>query len=209
MKVDERKDETVKESRFPPAPLGWYARRMLALTAAMSLAALTACDPSQAATVHQRTPTAAPRTSTAAAKACQLADLKVRAGGPNAGGTLESLPVEATNTGKAPCSLSGYPRIVLIDSKGRVLPTHETHELTVRAKRVVVVPRGHATSWVTYTGIANGNTFLKCPAVVAMLSVQLPGDRGTATTRLPAGSPELNPCGGNISVGPMLPGAPS
>jgi hypothetical protein len=134
----------------------------------------------------------------AAAVACRTADLRLAAGQGDAGAGNRSQILTLTNAGAAPCSLSGYPAVSLLDANGRPVTGVRSDQNPGTAAPVTLPAGGRAyfdIAWNVVPNEAQGQT--TCPTA-ARVTVRLGPD--TAALAVPL---SLTPCGGRIRVNPV------
>lgn len=144
------------------------------------------------------TPTAAP---------CRGPQLKLTNEGGDAGMGHRVAILALQNVGAQPCSLTGYPTVSLLDTRGRPLPTIRSQQTPGSYFRqgqaptpVTLTPQGKAFFDLAWTVVPNeGQGETACPAATRV-RVTAPGD--TAPVVL---AQELSPCGGKVDVSPIRP----
>jgi hypothetical protein len=130
--------------------------------------------------------------------ACRTADLRLAAGEGDAGTGNRAQILTLTNAGTAPCTLSGYPSVSLLDANGRAVTGVRADQNPGTAAPVTLPAGGRAffdIAWNVVPNEAQGQT--TCPTA-ARVTVRLGGD--TATLAVPL---SLTPCGGRIRVNPV------
>lgn len=143
-------------------------------------------------------PPGQPAPTGAAAVACRTADLRLAAGEGNAGAGNRTQILTLTNAGPAPCSLSGYPAVSLLDANGRPLSGVRSDQNAGIAVPVTLAASGRAFFDIAWNVVPNeGEGQTTCPTAARVI-VRLGTD--TATLALPL---SLTPCGGRIRVSPM------
>ena len=106
-----------------------------------------------------------------------------------------------SNAGTAPCSVSGYPAVSLLDAQGRALTTIRSDQNPNTATPVNIPAGGKAFFDIAWTVVPNeGNGERVCPSA-ARVRVLIPGD--TAALAVPL---TFQPCGGRIRVNPFRSG---
>jgi hypothetical protein len=186
-------------------------RRWLAAAAAVALAsgaALGSYSVASGGHVAQGARSGAPR-ALAAARCNVAAGWRLRLGPLWAEETGQhTAPFVLTRQGTAPCSLRGYPAVVLLDAAGRALPFRYSHRgdqmVTGRAPRpVAVAGRGSA-----YFVLNKYRCDVYAQDTARFVQVQLPGMRGWLRLRLPH-YPLIDYCPGEppsttIAVTPLV-----
>lgn len=112
-----------------------------------------------------------------------------------------------TNTSPTPCTLSGYPRFVALDRRGRplrgvrVVQSDSTYFMPEQPPQEVTLEPGK-TAWfqIAYNGMQD--TPRKCPSS-AKVKITAPG-----TTRVFVLREEITPCQHEVSVTPVRSGSP-
>lgn len=161
------------------------------------------------------TPTtqAATTTSTTAAGApappCSGSNLKgSEATFAAAAGGAAKVVVALTNSSKTACSLTGYPKLQLLDAKGNDLPTTvddggsgiPSSDTVVTAN---LAAKGGQASFLLYWVASPSSSEPTCTMAPEM-KVTVPGS--TKTITMPA---EINACGGIVQTSPFEPGITS
>lgn len=126
--------------------------------------------------------------------ACTLAQLghgtwKAVPGSSGAGHTAADIAFQ--NTSSAPCTLTGFPAIVLRDSAGNALPTHVTNFATSPAA-VTLAPGAWAHSELRFSPDIPGPgepQDAQCEPNSVTATVQVPGDSHVVTVALDAPTP--------------------
>jgi membrane-bound inhibitor of C-type lysozyme len=132
---------------------------------------------------------------------CRVAQLRLNSetGDAGAGGRTNVFGV--TNAGTAPCSVSGYPSVSLLDSQGRALTAIRSDQNPNIATPVNIPVGGKAYFDIHWTVVPNeGAGERVCPSA-ARVRVLIPGD--TAALAIPLA---FTPCGGRIRVNPFRAG---
>ncbi len=144
---------------------------------------------------------------------CSTFQLHMAIGWTGAGLGNVATQITLTNVSRSSCTLEGYPGVELVGAGGRLLPTHATAATigdymfpAVVPHRVALTPGAVATFMVGYgdnpSGAAVNEPYdVACPVAVAV-RVILPGTHEYGTAQ---GS--IAPCGGVVSVSPIVPGA--
>ena len=152
-------------------------------------------------------PTPVP-TPPAAAKACQTEQLLMALCQGDAATGHRRLNFLLVNTSKDPCVLRGYPQLVLLGDGGQPLPTtvktgNTSYMFTTGTPSDVVLrPNEVASFAVGYAVIpTEPQTQTDCRQA-NRLQVTPPGNPTALTTQVP-----MNPCGGEVSVSPIVSGA--
>lgn len=140
-----------------------------------------------------------------AAAPCRSGELKLVSHSGDAGAGNRNAVLALQNTGAQPCSLTGYPAVVLRDRQGRDL-TSIRAEQTPRGVPEGAQPgpvnlpaQGRAFFDIAWTVVPDESSGGQraCPAVTG-LRVTPPGDSSALPLTL-----ALNPCGGRIRVSPF------
>ena len=184
---------------------------------APTVTALTTCPDSQMATPTASFsplhifPSAPP--ASVSWPTCSTFQLHMAVGGTGAGLGNVATQIAVTNVSARACTLEGYPSVVLVGAGRRLLPTQATPAITgdymfpaVVPHRVALAPGDVATFMLGYgdnpSGAAVNEPYdVACPVAVAV-RVILPGTHEYGTAQ---GS--IAPCGGIVSVSPIVPGA--
>ncbi|KPF83452.1 hypothetical protein IP78_02080 [Brevundimonas sp. AAP58] len=143
-------------------------------------------------------PPGQPASTGATAIACRTADLRLAAGEGDAGAGNRVQTLTLTNAGTAPCNLSGYPAVSLLDADGRPVSGVRADQSPGTATPVTLAAGGRAffdIAWNVVPNEAQGQT--TCPTA-ARVTVRMGAD--TASLALPL---SLTPCGGRIRVNPV------
>ncbi|MFI5832785.1 DUF4232 domain-containing protein [Micromonospora sp. NPDC051300] len=134
--------------------------------------------------------------------ACRRGDLKLTEAGSSGHAGSETDYLVLTNRSDAPCALSGFPTIGLVDPAGRTLPVRVRHHLG--AHRVVLAPGGAAWTAVTLSHVPRSDDEgAPCEPPAAALWVGPPGDPGRLTAEGP-----WRACGGVVDVDSFTAGRP-
>jgi membrane-bound inhibitor of C-type lysozyme len=144
-------------------------------------------------------PTAAP---------CRAAQLRVSSDDSDAGAGNRSNLIGVTNTGAAPCSVSGYPSVSLLDAQGRTLTTIRTDQTPATPTPVTLAANGKGYFDIAWNVVPNeGNGERVCPTATTV-RVIVAGDPVALSLPL-----TFTPCGGRIRVNPFRsttePGVPT
>jgi len=113
------------------------------------------------------------------------------------------------NISAMPCTVAGYPTVVLLDDKGRPLPTTLTHAdptfPRVTNQPVTLAPAALAdfnVTWIEYRGLGTCAT----PPTAASLRITLPGaSHSMAISARSTNGMVIQACGGNLSVSFLYP----
>ncbi len=141
---------------------------------------------------------------------CQSKQLTVRLGPSGAAAGSTGISVYFTNASRSRCSLDGHPRLEMLTSAGRGIPTHRGDATTVpplQPGRVSLAPGASATFYVGFadsTGYANDH----CPSS-ARVAITPPDTHAPITVawRIAPyrGSIQNLRCG-QLAVSPVIPG---
>lgn len=138
---------------------------------------------------------------------CAAADLRLAVGGGDAGMGHRLTTLALRNAGTAPCTMSGYPTVTLLDDKGqaltavRAVPSAGGYLVQGRAATPVEVRPGQAAwfdlAWTVIPHEDEGETV--CPSA-RTVRVVAPG--AAAAIDLPLA---FTPCGGQVEISPVRP----
>jgi hypothetical protein len=150
------------------------------------------------------TPSPTPTTA-AAPVVCSSRNLVAKPGTEDSGAGHVRVVITLRNAGATTCTLNGYPRLRMLDTKGKALPLRVTHggdtaSPTVSA-RTVILARGTVASFdLGYSRVPVGN---ETTCAGGTLRVTPPQN----TTELPVAL-TLEPCDqGRVSVSPVVAGS--
>ncbi|WP_298159563.1 DUF4232 domain-containing protein [Brevundimonas sp.] len=132
---------------------------------------------------------------------CRAGQLRLNSETGDAGAGNRVNVFGVTNAGTAPCSVSGYPAVSLLDSQGRALTAIRSDQNPSTATPVNIPVGGKAffdIAWNVVPQEAAGERV--CPSA-ARVRVLIAGD--TAALAIPL---EFTPCGGRIRVNPFRAG---
>lgn len=132
---------------------------------------------------------------------CRTSELKISLGpGGVAAGTWAAL-LEFTNTGNAPCTMTGWPGVAGITSSGTASPAKNRSDAmdglnATGTPHVTLQPGGKA--GIDISGTDNAASGGNCPAPYPKLRVSAPGDSTTVTvtattSALSTGLPSCSP----------------
>lgn len=152
-------------------------------------------------------PAAASGAVTPAFAPCRGPQLKLAEEGGDAGAGNRVAILSLQNVGTSPCSLTGYPGLVLQDARGRNLTTVRTEQVPGSYFRngraptpVELAPQAKAYFDMAWNVVPHeGQGERACPAA-ARVRATAPGD--TAGVSL---NKTFTPCGGRIQVSPVRP----
>ena len=161
----------------------------------------------QAPTGPTPLPTPAPGGVLPAANPCRGPQLKLSNDGGDAGMGNRVANIGVQNIGLQPCSLSGYPTVVLQDARGRNLTTIRPDQSPgsyFRAGQaptpVTLQPQEKAAFELAWNVVPNEAIGEKvCPSA-ARVRVTAPGDTSPTSLDL-----AFTPCGGKLHVSPLRP----
>ncbi|HRO34338.1 MAG TPA: DUF4232 domain-containing protein [Brevundimonas sp.] len=177
----------------------------------VGVAVLERCSrPTQATAPGEPAPQPGPATPGAATPAsapCRGPQLKLAEEGGDAGAGNRVSILSLQNVGTAPCSLTGYPGVVLQDARGRNLTTVRTEQNPGSYFRngqaptpVELAPQAKAYFDMAWNVVPHeGQGERTCPAA-ARVRATAPGD--TAGISL---NKAFTPCGGRVQVSPVRP----
>ncbi|WP_426038995.1 DUF4232 domain-containing protein [Brevundimonas sp. DC300-4] len=144
------------------------------------------------------TPQPAPGGVLPASMPCRAAQLRLNSETADAGAGNRVNVFGVTNAGTAPCSISGYPAVSLLDPQGRVLTTVRSDQNPQTATPVNLAVGGKAFFDIAWNVVPNeGNGERVCPSA-ARVRVLIPGDAAALAIPL-----AFTPCGGRIRVNPF------
>jgi hypothetical protein len=138
---------------------------------------------------------------------CRGENLSVSRLSDDAGAGNRGVYFAFTNNSVSPCTLKGYPRITLLDRRGRplrgvrVILSEGTYFQSAESAQAVTLEPGK-TAWFNIAYNVVQNTARKCP-VSARIRIIAPGTRRVFT--LPE---EINPCQRRVTVTPVRNGLP-
>jgi len=148
----------------------------------------------------------------ASAPPCRGPQLRLSNEGGDAGAGNRVANIGLQNVGTQPCSLTGYPTVVLQDAQGRNLTAIRGEQAAGSyftpgqpPAPVVLAPGAKAAFELAWSAIPHeGQGERTCPSA-ARIRVTTPGDTSPASLEL-----SLAPCGGRVKVSPIrsLAGAP-
>ena len=132
---------------------------------------------------------------------CRAAQLRLNSETGDAGAGNRVNVFGVTNAGTAPCSISGYPAVGLLDAQGRALTAIRSDQNPQTATPVNIPVGGKAFFDIAWNVVPNeGNGERVCPSA-ARVRVLIPG--ATAALAIPLA---FTPCGGRIRVNPFRAG---
>ncbi len=182
-----------------------------------TVTAVSGCAGSPAANLASSTTTLHVFPSAPAASSgwpvCSTFQLHLAGGWSGAGLGNVATQITLTNVSAHPCTLSGYPGVVLIGAGGQLLLTHAAPATTgaymfpaVATHRVALAPGGIATFMLGYGDNPSGPGLtepydIACP-VTSAVRVILPGTHEFGTADV-----SIAPCDGVLDVSPIVPGA--
>lgn len=144
------------------------------------------------------TPQPAPGGVLPASTPCRAANLRLSSETGDAGAGGRTNVFALTNAGTAPCSVSGYPAVSLLDAQGRSLTAIRSDQNPNTATPVNIPVGGKAFFDIHWTVVPfEGGGERVCPSA-ARVRILIPGD--TAALAVPL---TLQPCGGRIRVNPF------
>lgn len=144
------------------------------------------------------TPRPAPGGVLPASAPCRAAQLRLNSETGDAGAGNRVNVFGVTNAGTAPCSVSGYPAVSLLEAQGRALTTIRSDQNPNTATPVNIPVGGKAFFDIAWNVVPHeGAGERVCPSV-ARVRVLIPGD--TAALAIPLA---FTPCGGRIRVNPF------
>lgn len=147
------------------------------------------------------TPQPAPGGVLPASTPCRAAQLRLNSETGDAGAGNRVNVFGVANAGTAPCSISGYPAVSLLDSQGRALTAVRSDQNPNTATPVNIPVGGKAFFDIAWNVVPNeGAGERVCPSA-ARVRVLIPGD--TAALAVPLA---FTPCGGRIRVNPFRAG---
>jgi Protein of unknown function (DUF4232) len=175
--------------------------RIALATAALVTLAATGCGGGNNST------TAGGGTATASSAAgyCQAHQLRVKAGPGNGATGHVVAPYAVRNVSGPPCTLRGFPHVILLDPHGMPMTVAVKPRSTdffghVPVRTVAVLTRGQANFHLAFEDAINGGN---CPTAQSM-RVTLPSGGGTLSAPL---SHQLA-CPGGVTVSPFSQGRP-
>jgi len=138
---------------------------------------------------------------------CRGPQLKLSADGGDAGAGNRVLILGVQNVGTRPCSLTGFPTVVLQDGRGRNLTAVRADQTPGSYFRsgqvstpVELAPQGKAFFDIAWNVVPNeGNGETACPSAVR-IRMTAPGDTSPVSL-----AEAFTPCGGRIRVSPFRP----
>ncbi|RZJ19675.1 MAG: DUF4232 domain-containing protein [Brevundimonas sp.] len=152
------------------------------------------------------TPTPAPGSVMPVSAPCKGGQLRLTNEGGDAGMGNRVAVLGIQNTGAQPCSLTGYPTVTLLDSKGQALavradqnPGNYFHSNTA-PEPVELRPQTRAyfdLAWNVVPHEGQGETI--CPST-ARVRLTVPGDAAPVSL-----AQTFTPCGGRVRVSPFRP----
>lgn len=143
---------------------------------------------------------------------CTASDVQIAAHGAGAGLGHVGVLFTVHNVSATGCRLQGYPRLRLLGSGGKALPTTVHNAASgsylfpaVAPHRVALRPGGYAAFELEYGDSPSGSQASEpysavCPTA-SQAKVTLPG--ASAGTAVPA---PMAPCGGDVWISPVIPG---
>jgi len=132
---------------------------------------------------------------------CRAAQLRLTSETGDAGAGGRTNVFALTNAGTAPCSISGYPAVSLLDTQGRALTAIRSDQNPNTATPVNIPVGGKGYFDIHWTVVPfEGGGERVCPTA-ARVRVLIPGD--TAALAVPL---SFTPCGGRIRVNPFRAG---
>jgi Protein of unknown function (DUF4232) len=141
---------------------------------------------------------------------CQSKQLTVRVGPAGAAAGSIGISVYFKNASRSTCSLDGYPRLQMLTSTGRSIPTRHGVSTTVPQLRPRLVSLTPGASATFYTGFADRTGYAddRCPGSARVAIT--PPDTNTPITvawRIaPYGGSIQNLQCGKLAVSPVIPG---
>jgi membrane-bound inhibitor of C-type lysozyme len=140
---------------------------------------------------------------------CRGPQLKLSADGGDAGAGNRVLILGVQNVGIRPCSLTGFPTVVLQDGRGRNLTAVRADQTPGSYFRsgqvstpVELAPKGKAFFDIAWNLVPNeGNGETACPSA-ERIRMTAPGDTSPVSL-----AEAFTPCGGRIRVSPFRPAA--
>jgi len=153
------------------------------------------------------TPSTVPGGVTPASAPCRGPQLKLSAEGGDTGAGNRVSTLGLQNVGAQPCSLTGYPAVVLQDRQGRNLTAVRAEQTPGSYFRqgqaptpVELAPQGKAFFDIAWNVVPNeGSGETTCPAA-ARVRMTAPGDTSPVSL-----AQAFTPCGGRIRVSPFRP----
>ena len=144
------------------------------------------------------TPQPAPGGVLPASAPCRAAQLRPTSESSDAGAGNRANVFAVTNTGAAPCSVSGYPSVSLLDAQGRGLTAVRSDQNPQTATPVSIPANGKAFFDIAWNVVPNeGAGERVCPSATRV-RVLIPGDAAALAVPL-----AFTPCGGRIRVNPF------
>jgi len=132
---------------------------------------------------------------------CRASQLRLNSETGDAGAGNRVNVFGVTNAGTAPCSVSGYPSVSLLDAQGRALTAIRSDQNPQTATPVNIPAGGKAFFDIAWNVVPNeGNGERVCPTA-ARVRVLIPGDPAALAIPL-----SFTPCGGRIRVNPFRAG---
>ena len=129
---------------------------------------------------------------------CRASQLRLNSETGDAGAGNRANVFGVTNAGTAPCSVSGYPAVSLLDAQGRALTTIRSDQNPNIATPVNIPAGGKAFFDIAWNVVPNeGAGERVCPSA-ARVRVLIPGDPAALAIPL-----TFQPCGGRIRVNPF------
>lgn len=129
---------------------------------------------------------------------CRVAQLRLTSETADAGMGGRTNVFAVTNAGPAPCSVSGYPAVSLLDAQGRALTAIRSDQNPQTATPVNIPVGGKGYFDIHWTVVPNeGAGERVCPSA-ARVRVLIPGDPAALAIPL-----AFQPCGGRIRVNPF------
>ena len=151
------------------------------------------------------TPSIAAAAASATPAPCRAADLRLSSEGGDAGAGNRVATVGVQNVGAAPCGVTGYPTVVLLDAIKQPITTVRSEQDPGNAFRageaptlVTLAPQAKGffdLAWNVVPDESQGQT--TCPTATAV-RVTPPADTGTLEL-----AQAIGPCGGRLKVGPF------
>ena len=129
---------------------------------------------------------------------CRAANLRLTSETGDAGAGGRTNVFALTNAGTAPCSVSGYPAVNLLDAQGRGLTAIRSDQNPNTATPVNIPAGGKAFFDIHWTVVPfEGGGERVCPSA-ARVRILIPGDPAALAVPL-----TFTPCGGRIRVNPF------
>jgi hypothetical protein len=129
---------------------------------------------------------------------CAAAQLSVSVSEPSIYPSSATATITVRNVARAPCSLKGFPSIVLLTATGRRVPVTD-RRMAVSPSVVTAAGHGTLSASVAWSARARRCTL---PAPMSAL-IGVPGVRHRFAVVLRPGRHRLGPCSGRLGVSPM------